>query len=77
MRYEYNREKAAINFKKHGITFEQAEEALSDPHALENYDENHSTIEEERWQTIGRCQNGLVFVVTAERTAECIRIVSA
>jgi hypothetical protein len=41
MRIEWDAEKAKLNFKKHGVSFEEAATALSDPMAATGYDPDH------------------------------------
>lgn len=38
MSYEWNPQKAEINFKKHGILFEEAKTVFDDPFYLDFYD---------------------------------------
>jgi uncharacterized DUF497 family protein len=41
MIFEWNTEKAQENFKKHGVSFAEAETAFEDFHAIESLDEEH------------------------------------
>ena len=78
MCYEYDPEKDRKNNEKLGIAFWQAAEVFEDPQRIEAYDQDHSTLEEERWQTIGQTKESKVlFVVFAEKIEETIRIISA
>ena len=72
--FEWDDEKAAINFRKHGIKFQTAAKVFNDPYRFEKYDEDHST-DEERWKVIGMV-NKLLFVIYTER-GERIRLISA
>ena len=73
----YNR-KAAANIAKHkGLMFEEAEQVFDDPFYLEKFDSAHSTLEEERYQVIGRIKSQVVvFVVYTPRNGKK-RIISA
>lgn len=71
---EWDDEKAALNLKKHGISFETAAEVFQDENRLEFYDVEHSETEE-RYITIGRV-NAVLFVVYTER-GQNIRLISA
>lgn len=73
MKFDWDPAKAASNARKHGVTFEQATQAISDPNALELLDE---FADEERWRLIGRSDIGLLVVVYSERSRR-IRIISA
>lgn len=72
--FEWDEEKAEINKKKHGISFETAAKVFLDEDRLEIYDEAHS-LEEERFITIGRAGD-VLFVVYTVRTPK-IRLISA
>ena len=78
MHYEYDQEKDRKNKEKHGIAFWQATEVFEDPQRIEAYDQDHSTLEEERWQTIGQTKESkILFVVFTEKIEETIRLISA
>ena len=64
MRYnfEWNPEKAKINFIKHGVSFEQATDVFRDLLQLTLFDEEHNETEE-RWITLGKAKNGNLLVV--------------
>lgn len=75
--------KAAKNIKKHkkkngeGLSFEEAKEVFEDEFYQEKYDFVNSTIDEDRFQVIGRVKSQLVvFVVYTPRDGEK-RIISA
>ena len=72
--FEWDDEKAAINFRKHGIKFKTAAKIFRDKYRIEIFDEEHS-IDEERWKVIGMVDSVLVVIYTerGERT----RLISA
>ena len=76
MRVEWDPKKAAINERKHGVSFVEACEAFEDPAAVMLYDEMHSWTEE-RWQLYGYSSQRLLLVVFVERTHEVTRIITA
>jgi hypothetical protein len=76
MRIEWNPEKAKSNLKRHGISFEEAATALSDPMAATGADPDHS-ITEERYVTFGVSEKGRLVVVSHTEKDETIRIISA
>ena len=49
--FEWDDEKAAINFRKHGIKFKTAAKIFRDRYRIEIMDEEHS-IDEDRWGVI-------------------------
>jgi uncharacterized DUF497 family protein len=79
--FDWDANKARANLKKHEVSFRLATSVFGDPLALTIFDEEHS-IDEERWVTLGRAQNGQVLVVvhTSEEVSATelhIRIISA
>ena len=74
LEFEWDAEKAAANWKKHGVRFETAAHVFEDENLIEYYDGCHSDGEE-RYQVIGKV-NKILFVVYTERK-ERIRLISA
>lgn len=73
--FEWDREKAAANWREHGVTFDQAAKAVADPFAIEAIDEREN-YGEERVNLLGMCQ-GVPLHVTYTERSERIRIISA
>lgn len=61
--FEWNPGKAAVNLRKHGVSFQLATEVFKDPLALTIFDEDNSSSEEERWVTLGQVEGRLYLVV--------------
>jgi len=77
VRFEWDRHKAAINIRRHGVSFDEASTVFDDPLASIFDDEDHS-IDESREIIIGRSiSNRLLLVCFTERTQDVIRILSA
>jgi uncharacterized protein len=77
LRFDPNPEKAASNFAKHGVTFEEATTTFADPAAAGWYDEDHSSPGDERFINLGFSTSlRLLFVVHNEEDG-LIRIISA
>jgi uncharacterized protein len=74
MSYQWDRNKAATNFNKHGIDFADAVAVFSDDLALTVNDER---FDEERFITIGVDIFGRVLVVVYTLRANDIRLISA
>ena len=75
MNYEWDSKKAKGNLKKHGIDFADAVVALEDENALTIEDKDHEEI---RFQTLGMGSYlNVLYVVHAEISEKCIRIISA
>ena len=71
--------KAALNVKKHGVSFDEAQTVFGDPLRRTRHDRLHSSPGEARWVTIGRSRDGRILVVVHhdEEDANIIRIISA
>jgi len=76
MRFNWDKNKAESNFRKHGITFEDAVTIFADPYLLFTEDIKHSEEEEREW-AIGESENGLILVVVFTMRQEIFRIISA
>jgi uncharacterized DUF497 family protein len=73
--FEWNDDKAAGNFRLHGITFNQAMRAVTDHFAVESVDDRED-YGEERVNLLGMCDGILLHVTYTERE-ERIRLISA
>ena len=76
MKIEWDPKKAKSNLEKHGVSFEEAATALSDPMAATGADPDHS-ITEERFVTFGVSEKGRLVVVSHTEKDQTIRIISA
>lgn len=76
MSFEWNDEKAQLNLKKHGVTFEEALTVFDDPLAITFEDELHSD-QEERFLTIGYSNLGRLLIVVATYRMNKARLISA
>jgi hypothetical protein len=83
MRFEWDSAKAAVNLRKHGISFDVAIRAFADPFAISH----QIGIEggELRWQTLGIVERYLLVLIAhttregmeSGQPVEIIRIISA
>lgn len=76
MKFEWDEAKAESNFKKHGVSFEEATTCLHDPLAMTAADPDHS-IGENRWITFGMSSESRLLVVAHTEGHEKIRIINA
>ena len=76
MEFEWDPNKAATNFTKHGVTFSEAATVFGDPLEITIPDTDHST-EEYRFLSIGRSESGLLLVVGYTERNNHIRIITA
>ena len=73
---EWDPDKAASNFEKHGISFDEAATIFSDPLALTFDDPGHSQGEY-RYLSFGVSSTGRSLVVAHADRGDTIRILSA
>jgi len=77
MQFEWDKEKAESNLKKHGVSFHEAKTVFGDLSAKMFYDEEHS-VDEKREFIIGYSEmNRLLVVYFTERENRKLRIISA
>lgn len=82
MIFDWDENKEKDNIKNHdGIGFDFATKVFSDVWAIDEFDELHSTANEERFTIIGLAEDKLLrvtfTVITKENDEEIIRIISA
>ncbi len=76
MIFEWNIAKSEENRKKHGVSFTEAESAFEDFYAIEEFDDKHSTAEEQRFKMLAMADKKVLVVVYTMR-GENFRIISA
>jgi len=78
MEFEWDARKAAINLRKHHVSFEDAARVFLDPNRIETYD-GRDTHGEDRWKTVGMVEPALLAVVYTVRNQDrdVIRLISA
>ena len=59
--FEWDKNKEKINFEKHGVKFEDAQNAFLDPYRIIHKDLEHSG-KEERYYCFGKIKLGIVTV---------------
>ncbi len=76
LKFEWNVNKANLNEKKHGVSFEEASSVLSDLLSITISDPLRRE-DEERWVTIGQSNKRRILVVVHTERGDAIRIISA
>ncbi len=76
MEFEWNPDKATLNFEKHGVSFPEAATVFNDSLSVTFPDPDHS-IGESRYVIIGLSRFGQLLVVAHTDREEKIRIISA
>lgn len=76
MKFEWDDNKAESNFKKHGVSFEEARTVFDD--ALSSiFDDVWNSVGEQRELIIGTSSNGNLLIISFTERADIIRIISA
>ena|SRR5438128_7827305 len=76
LRFNWDRDKAAANLRKHGVDFHEAATAFGDPLSITVPDPEHS-IGEERWLLVGQSVARRLVVVAHTEQGDEIRIINA
>ncbi|MGL5080422.1 MAG: BrnT family toxin [Microcoleaceae cyanobacterium] len=76
MEFEWNPDKAESNYRKHGVSFEEAATVFNDSLSVTFPDPDHS-IEESRYVIIGVSRFEQLLMVAHADRGETIRIISA
>jgi uncharacterized DUF497 family protein len=73
---EWDPQKAASYYTKHGVDFHEAGTVLDDPLSTTFPDPGHS-LDEQRYLTIGSSLSGRILVVAHTDRGEAVRLISA
>ena len=76
MQFEWDREKAKKNDRKHKVSFDEAMTVFYDPLSATFDDPDHS-VGEQRLITVGYSPRGRLLVVSHTERSKAIRIISA
>jgi len=76
MQFEWDRDKASANLKKHGVSFDEAVTIFHDPLAATFDDPDHSS-RERRFLSIGYSSSNRLLVVSHTERGDSVRIISA
>lgn len=76
LRFEWDDEKSHANFRKHGVSFDEASTIFGDPLSVTIDDPRHS-IREPRWVTLGHSARHRLLAVVHTDRGRRIRIISA
>ncbi len=75
MEFEFDPTKAQANFRKHGVSFSHAEQALRDPMTVTI--EDPDAVGEQRFVSLGIDALGRILVVVHTQRDERTRVISA
>ena len=76
MQYEWDSPKAALNLRKHGVSFDEAATVFLDQLAMSGADPDHS-LGESRYITFGMSSLGKLLAVSHTYRLGGVRIISA
>ena len=76
LKFEWDRRKAVLNIKKHGVSFEDAATAFGDPLSVTIHDPKHSD-DEDRFLVLGETQDKKLVVVAHTDRKDTIRLINA
>ncbi|MBE7446399.1 MAG: BrnT family toxin [Planctomycetia bacterium] len=76
MQFEWDREKAKKNYRKHKVSFDEAMAVFYDPLSATFDDPNHS-VDEQRLITVGYSSRRRLLVVSHTERGKAIRIINA
>lgn len=79
IRFEWDSVKAAGNQKKHGVSFEEAKTIFYDEFAIQFFDDEESSVSEDRFLMLGMSSDAQVLIVChcEQEAGDVIRIISA
>ena len=76
LKFEWDRRKAVLRFKKHGVSFEDAATAFGDPLSVTIHDPKHSD-DEDRFLLLEETQDKKLVVVAHTDRKDTIRLINA
>lgn len=75
-KFEWDKQKEKLNFRKHGVSFSEAETAILDELSKTAPDPDHSIVED-RFITFGVSARRRLLVVSYTYRGDTIRLISA
>jgi uncharacterized DUF497 family protein len=75
--YTWIEEKNQLNRKKHGLYLSEVVDVFDDPHLIDWFDREHSSLEEDRYICLGRLHDTVVLFVVFTEQGEDIHLITA
>ena len=75
--FTWTEEKNQLNKKKHGFSLSEIVDVFDDPHLIDWYDKEHSSINEDRYICLGRLHDTLTLFVVFIEQGEDIHLITA
>ena len=76
MQFEWDKQKADANLKKHGVSFEEGKTVFEDLFSIELFDPDHSD-EDKRFLIVGESSKQQLLIVSYTERGNRVRIISA
>ena len=79
IKFTWDKNKAAKNLEKHGVSFEEASSVFYDEFAVQFYDSGHSELEEDRFLLLGVSNKSRMLMIChcEKQSGNVLRIISA
>jgi uncharacterized DUF497 family protein len=75
MQFEWDPQKTKRNYRKHGVSFEEAVTVFYDPLSA-TFDDPDRSVGERRFITVGLSSGGRLLIVSHTEKGEALRIIS-
>ena len=75
--FTWTDEKNQLNKKKHGFYLSEAIDVFDDPHLIDWYDREHSSLKEDRYICLGRLHDAITLFVVFTEKDDDIHLITA
>ena len=75
--FTWTEEKNELNKKKHGLFLSEIVDVFDDPHLIDWYDKEHSSMYEDRYICLGKLHDTVVLFVVFTEHGEDIHLITA
>ena len=75
--FTWTEEKNRLNKKNHGFFLSEIVDVFDDPHLLDWYDREHSSMEEDRYICLGRLHDAITLFVVFTEQDDDIHLITA
>ena len=75
--FTWTEQKNRLNKKKHGFYLSEIADVFDDPHLIEWYDKEHSSVEEDRYICIGMLHDVVILFVVFTEEGDDVHLITA
>jgi uncharacterized DUF497 family protein len=75
--YTWTEEKNRLNKQKHGFYLSEIVDVFDDPHLIDWFDREHSSMKEDRYICLGRLHDTVILFVVFTEQGEDIHLITA